>query len=126
MKQHTTLGSNAIEEAITTINAHHGEGLTFLHCARDVAHYHHERWDGSGYPKGLAGEAIPLAARIMALVDVYDALVSKRVYKDAFSRDKAESIILSSGGQFDPRVMDAFRAEADQFWQIRCELADPE
>ena len=128
MKTHTTLGSNAIEEAIITIgDGHHQNGaMKFLHCARDIAHYHHEKWDGSGYPKGLCGEAIPITARIMALVDVYDALVSERVYKEAFSRDKAERIILKeSEGQFDPKVLEAFKSVKDKFWQIRRDFADP-
>lgn len=128
MKTHTTLGSNAIEEAIITINGgvSQSEALTFLSCARDIAHYHHEHWDGSGYPKGLCGEAIPITARIMALVDVYDALVTDRVYKSAFSRDKTENIIINeSAGQFDPRIIEAFQQVSDQFWNIRIEFADP-
>ena len=73
--------------------------------AENMAHYHHERWDGSGYPDGIAGERIPLEARIMAIADVYDALVSKRVYKDSMSFEKADSIIMSGmGTQFDPSL----------------------
>ena len=76
---------------------------SFRKLAVNVAHYHHERWDGSGYPERLKGEEIPLEARIMAIADVYDALVSKRVYKDAMSFEKADSIIMEGfGSQFDP------------------------
>ena len=78
------------------------ENEEFARIAENVAHYHHERWDGSGYPTGLAGEKIPLEARIMAVVDVYDALVSKRVYKDSMSFEEANKIILDGmGKQFD-------------------------
>ncbi|WP_292955629.1 MULTISPECIES: HD domain-containing phosphohydrolase [unclassified Neptuniibacter] len=129
MQQHTVLGSNALEEAIITISVTNpsSKAMTFLHLARDIAHYHHERWDGSGYPKGLAGESIPLCARIMAVVDVYDALVSKRVYKDAFTKGKAEKIILhESAGHFDPRVIKAFESIRDQFWKIRRNFSDIE
>lgn len=127
MKRHTTLGSDAIEEAINSLSASlalEGTG-TFLHYARDIAHYHHERWDGSGYPKGLQGDGIPLAARIMAVADVYDALVSERVYKKAFSREKAEEIIINqSHGQFDPRIIEAFKQVRDQFWEIKLFYSD--
>ncbi|MCP4597360.1 HD domain-containing phosphohydrolase [Neptuniibacter sp.] len=129
MKRHTTLGSDAIEEAInslsTSLSIEDGSG-TFLHYARDIAHYHHERWDGKGYPKGLIGDSIPLAARLMAIADVYDALVSERVYKEAYSREKAEDIILNqSHGQFDPRILAAFEQVKDQFWQIKLHYSDP-
>ena len=78
------------------------EDEDFRRIAVNVAHYHHERWDGSGYPAGLKGEEIPLEARIMAVADVYDALVSKRVYKEEFSFEKAHAIILEGmGTQFD-------------------------
>jgi putative two-component system response regulator len=77
--------------------------------AREIAEYHHERWDGSGYPDGLAGEAIPLAARIVAVADVYDAIASERVYKSALPhKDCVEMIRRESGKQFDPQVVDAF------------------
>lgn len=129
MQQHTVLGSNALEEAIHTISEIDSSGgaMTFLHLARDIAHYHHERWDGGGYPNGLSGELIPLGARIIAIVDVYDALVSARVYKEAFSKDKAEWIILNeSVGYFDPRIIKAFTSVKDQFWEIRREFSDGE
>ena len=127
MKTHTTLGSDAIEEAINSLSsslAIDGTG-TYLHYARDIAHYHHERWDGKGYPKGLHGDSIPLHARMMALADVYDALVNERVYKEAFSREKTEDIILNqSEGQFDPRVIEAFIKIKDQFWEIKTKYSD--
>jgi response regulator RpfG family c-di-GMP phosphodiesterase len=127
MKKHTTFGSDAIEEAINSLASSlsiDGTG-TFLHYARDIAHYHHERWDGSGYPKGLIGDNIPLAARIMAVADVYDALVSERVYKEAYSREKAEEIIINqSPGQFDPRIIEAFKQLRDQFWEIKLYYSD--
>ena len=82
---------------------------SFHLLAENVAHYHHERWDGSGYPDGLKGEEIPLEARIMAIADVYDALVSKRVYKDSMSFEQADSIILSGmGTQFDPGLKEYY------------------
>ncbi|EAR60247.1 HD-GYP domain-containing protein, partial [Neptuniibacter caesariensis] len=127
MRCHTTLGSDAIEEAINSISSRlsvNGAG-TFLNCARDIAHYHHERWDGEGYPKGLSGDAIPLPARLMAVADVYDALVTDRVYKRAFTREETEHIILKmSPGQFDPRILKAFASVKDQFWEIKQRFAD--
>lgn len=127
MRQHSTLGANAIEEAINSLSTTldiDGTG-TFLHYAQDIAHYHHERWDGKGYPKGLAGEMIPLAARIMALADVYDALASKRIYKDPFSKEKTENIIINeSEGQFDPRLVEGFIKVKDQFWEIHNKYKD--
>ncbi|MBP5460891.1 MAG: HD domain-containing protein, partial [Lachnospiraceae bacterium] len=81
------------------------EDEAFHHVAENMAHYHHERWDGSGYPEKLAGEQIPIEARIMAIADVYDALVSKRVYKESMSFEKADSIIMGGmGTQFDPQL----------------------
>ena len=89
--------------------------------AINVAHYHHERWDGKGYPEGLKGEEIPLEARIMAVADVYDALVSKRVYKDEFSFDNAYKIIIENmGTQFDPgleKYFDRARAKIENYYR---------
>ncbi len=91
----------------------------FLSIATEIALCHHERWDGSGYPYGLAGEAIPLSARIVALADVYDALTSKRSYKDAFPHDKALAIICEGdGSHFDPAVVEAFRAVESEFQAV--------
>ncbi len=104
MKTHTTLGLHALVVVETELGQ-----SNFLNYAKDVVATHHERWDGNGYPAGLAGESIPLCGRLMAVADVYDALTSKRVYKPAFSHEKARSIILEGrGSQFDPTVVDAF------------------
>ena len=98
---------------------------TFLNLAKEIAYGHHEKWDGSGYPQGLAGDAIPLSARLMALADVYDALISKRVYKPAFSHEKARDIILEGrGAHFDPQIVDAFLAVEDEVRRIAAQLAD--
>jgi putative two-component system response regulator len=92
----------------------------FLRMARDIAWTHHERFDGTGYPRGLAGEEIPLCGRIVAVADVYDALTTKRVYKPAFTHQRARSIILEGrGSHFDPRVVDAFEAHEAEFIQVR-------
>ena len=84
--------------------------------ASDMAYYHHEKWNGTGYPKGLQGEDIPLSARILAVADVYDALTSARSYKEPFSHEKTVSIILDEDGiSFDPRIISVFRTVEDQF-----------
>ena len=89
-----------------------------------MAYYHHEKWDGSGYPKGLAGEDIPLSARILAVADVYDALTSQRSYKDAFSHEKAVSILLDEDGtSFDPRIMQVFRQITDELAQAKASFS---
>ncbi len=104
MKSHTTHGKEIMEKAIATV-----EGESYLKEARNMAAYHHERWDGKGYPEGLRGEVIPLSARIMSVADVFDALTSRRVYKPAFPLEKALEIIQEgSGTQFDPKCVDAF------------------
>ncbi|MBP5184919.1 MAG: HD domain-containing protein, partial [Lachnospiraceae bacterium] len=104
MKTHTTAGKKIMERAISTLS-----GENYLKEARNMAAYHHERWDGKGYPEGLAGEVIPLSARIMAVADVFDALVSPRVYKPAFPVEKALQIIREgSGTQFDPKCVEVF------------------
>ena len=116
MKTHTTMGSEIIQHAIQTVS----ESETgYLKEAKNLAEYHHERWDGKGYPKGLAGEDIPLSARIMAVADVFDALVSKRSYKDGFPFEKAIGIIQEGvGTQFDPRIAGAFLHAQEQIRQI--------
>ncbi len=92
---------------------------SFLKVAREISLTHHEKWDGSGYPNALSGETIPLSGRLMALADVYDALISKRVYKPAFSHEKAKSIILDGRGKhFDPEVVEAFLSIEDEFKRI--------
>lgn len=104
MKQHTTAGREILERAVGAVSEE-----TYLDEARNLAEYHHEKWNGQGYPRGLAGEEIPLSARIMAVADVFDALVSKRSYKDGFPLDKAFAIIEEGKGtHFDPLIAQAF------------------
>ena len=115
MKTHAAIGSDAISRAV----ADTCEPVKFLEFAKQVAHHHHERWDGGGYPDGLAGDAIPLAARLMAVADVFDALISKRVYKQAFTLDEARHIMASQGGKhFDPDLLQAFLDGFDEFCEI--------
>jgi putative two-component system response regulator len=98
---------------------------SFLRMALDIALTHHERWDGTGYPNRLRGEAIPLCGRVVALADVYDALTSKRVYKDAFSHSIAKAIITKdSGTHFAPLVVEAFLATEPLFMEIRARYRD--
>jgi len=121
MKTHTTLGRDAIVMAERLLDAPN----SFLRFAREIAYSHQEKWDGSGYPEGLAGEAIPLSARLMAVADVYDALISKRVYKEAFSHEQAAKIIRAGSDQhFDPAVVDAFSAIEDEFIEIAQRFKD--
>ena len=120
MKAHTIIGGDTLKAA--DIEA--GKG-SFLTMGRDIAYYHHEKWDGNGYPFGISGEDIPLVARIVALGDCYDALTSKRPYKEAFSHQTAREIILESkASHFDPDVVDAFLAVEDQFVTIQEALRD--
>jgi len=115
MKQHAVRGGKALEQAASDT----GED-SFLSIGRDVAYYHHERWDGNGYPYGLKQEDIPLAARIVAIADVYDALTTERLYKRAFSHEEACSMILEERGkQFDPEIVDAFLDVEAGFLSIR-------
>ncbi|HMT78781.1 MAG TPA: two-component system response regulator [Azonexus sp.] len=115
MKTHTVLGSNAIAQA----EADAEKPVEFLSMAKMIARSHHEKWDGSGYPDGLVGDAIPIAARLMALADVFDALTCKRVYKDAFSFERAFNIIVEgSGAHFDPDVVEFFIRDFDTFVTI--------
>ncbi len=120
MKRHPVLGGEALEVA----ERHLGSN-SFLKLAREIALTHHEKWDGTGYPKRLKGDDIPLSGRLMAVADVYDALISKRVYKPAFSHEKAREIILDwKGINFDPKVVDAFIAVEKRFIQIAAEFSD--
>jgi putative two-component system response regulator len=115
MKRHTTIGARTLESVMAKY-----QGIRFLEIARDIAATHHERYDGTGYPAGLRGDAIPLCGRIVALADVYDALTSKRCYKEAFNHAQAKSIILEgSAKQFDPDVVDAFLLTEDEFVNAR-------
>lgn len=118
LKKHTLIGAGALERA----SAHAGGGC-FLKMAADIAHYHHERWDGSGYPNGLHGSEIPLSARIVALADVYDALTSVRVYKSAYEPEVAKLMIEEqSGKHFDPAIVEAFQARYDDFLEMQAQL----
>jgi putative two-component system response regulator len=100
-------------------------GVKFLQMARDIAATHHERFDGTGYPGKLVGEQIPLCGRIVALADVYDALTSKRVYKDAFGHDIAKSIILKeAGSHFAPDIVEAFIQSETKFLAIRGKFSE--
>ena len=121
MKTHAKLGSDAIEKAERDAE----RPIEFLAVAKEIAHWHHEKWDGSGYPDGLVGDAIPVSARLMALADVFDALVSERVYKEAFPIDKATQFIVDGRGRhFDPDMVDAYLAERDTFIGIATRYAD--
>jgi len=121
MKTHAELGRAAIAAA----ERHLGAGTPFFQTAREIAHTHHERWDGGGYPRGLAGNDIPLPGRLMAIADVYDALVSERVYKKAMPHAQAVAVILAERGrQFDPAIVDVFADIAPQFAEIHARFAD--
>ena len=111
MKTHTVIGGELLKEI------QERTGSSYLALAYEVAKYHHERWDGTGYPEGLRGDEIPLSARIVALADVFDALTAERCYKDAMAYEKAKAIVMESRGQhFDPMVVDAYLRH-EQEWQ---------
>lgn len=115
MQSHTRLGAEAIEQAERDAE----RPVEFLALAKEIAHWHHEKWDGSGYPDGLAGDAIPISARLMALADVFDALISARVYKPPMSFQRARGIMAASRGRhFDPDIADVFLANYDVFTDI--------
>jgi putative two-component system response regulator len=121
MKTHTTLGRDAIVHAEQEL----GVEIEVLTLAKEIAYYHHEKWDGSGYPEGLAGEQIPVSARLMALADVYDALISRRVYKEPMTHAQAVAIIAPGRGKdFDPAVVDAFMDIQDDFSAIALAYAE--
>jgi len=121
MKTHAKLGSDAIESAERDAE----RPIDFLAVAKEIAHRHHEKWDGSGYPDGLAGDEIPISARLMALADVFDALISRRVYKEPFTLEKATAIIMEGrGSHFDPDVVDAFLVERETFQAIAARYVD--
>lgn len=121
MKTHTTLGRDAIHAAERQL----GMPVEFLKLAKEIAYSHQEKWDGSGYPEGLKGEAIPLSARLMALADVYDALISRRVYKEGMSHEQALAIISAGRGHhFDPDMVDAFLAIHEEFHAIAQRFID--
>lgn len=122
MKQHTILGGQTLD----AVAANHPEAA-FLQMARDIALTHHEKYDGTGYPNGLRGEEIPLCGRIAALADVYDALTSKRVYKDPLDHAAARRILLQdSGTHFDPEIVDAFLCREQSFRRIKDQYQNPD
>lgn len=122
MKTHASLGADAISVAELELG---DKENSFLRYAREIADCHHEKWNGQGYPQGLKGTDIPLSGRLMAVADVYDALISKRVYKPAFDHEKARSILLDGRNQhFDPDVIDAFLRAEEQFKQIAAKYKD--
>lgn len=115
IRHHSQIGANTFEKICDEMNIKEGADTAFLHIARDMALYHHERWNGTGYPMGISGKDIPLCARILSIVDVYDALTSKRSYKDAFSHEKAMEIIIEDRGVFfDPELTDIFVGISDK------------
>ena len=120
MECHTHISSkclNQIEECLGDSN--------FLQMAHEIALFHHERWDGAGYPLGLAGEDIPIEGRITSVADVFDALSSKRSYKDPFPREKSYAILEEGRGvRFDPAVLDAFLARSKEIVEIQMKYAD--
>ena len=120
MKTHAQIGGDTLRSVYEQYPSQ-----SFIKCGMGVAYGHHEKWNGGGYPLGLQGEAIPLVARILALVDVYDALTTRRIYKPPFSREKAKSIIIEgSGSHFDPVIVTAFLSNEEQFYNIAGQYAD--
>lgn len=121
MKTHCKLGRDAIQHAEDQL----GLEVEFLKFAKEIAYGHQEKWDGSGYPEALAGDAIPISARLMAVADVYDALISRRVYKEGMPHTKAVGIINEGRGtHFDPDIVDAFLELADRFYEVSQRYAD--
>lgn len=121
MQQHPTLGYEALERA----KVEGSSNSDFLEIAKEIVLSHHEKWDGTGYPQGLAAERIPMAARLMAVADVYDALISRRIYKEPAPHAQAVQIILQGRGtHFDPDVVDAFERIAHEFADIAQQFAD--
>jgi putative two-component system response regulator len=121
MKTHTTLGYDAIVHAENAL----GTNVDFLSFAKTIALSHQEKWDGSGYPQGLAGDDIPIAARLMAVADVYDALISRRVYKEGMAHEKAVQIMIDGRGtHFDADMFDAFIDIQEEFRTIARRFVD--
>jgi putative two-component system response regulator len=121
IKKHTVLGGQILDDAIENL----GNSSSFLYAARDIVTAHHEWWNGKGYPNALAGEAIPLPGRIMAIADVYDALISKRPYKKPFTHEAAMKIIWEdTGTHFDPNIMEMCRDIFDEFEDIAARYKD--
>jgi putative two-component system response regulator len=135
MKAHPLIGAQAITRAMERALAGSDEVLgnladgafAFMETAREIALGHHEKWDGSGYPAGLKGDEIPISARLMALADVFDALLSRRIYKPSMSFDEVSRIIVAERGRhFDPVIVDAFLALRPRFAEVARRLADAE
>jgi putative two-component system response regulator len=121
MQTHARMGAEAIDRAVADTR----QPVPFLACAREIALRHHERWDGSGYPDGLAGEAIPLSARLMAVADVFDAMISPRIYKPATPVEKVrEAMAAERGRHFEPELLDVFMDGFDAFCDIARRLCD--
>ena len=121
MKTHCKLGRDAIQHAEDQL----GLEVEFLKYAKEIAYGHQEKWDGSGYPEALAGDAIPISARLMAVADVYDALISRRVYKEGMPHERAVGIIAEGKGtHFDPDIVDAFMALQNEFQDVARRYAD--
>jgi len=122
VKKHAAYGRDAIANAETRVEVRNDE---FLRIAKDLVYCHHERWDGSGYPEGLKGDQIPLAGRLMAVVDVYDALVTRRTYKEPIPHEEAVRLIREGKGtQFDPDLVDAFLSVQDRWRQVERDVTD--
>jgi len=114
IKKHSVLGGDVLTDIEAQV-----DGRTFLTIGKEIAYHHHEKWNGKGYPKGLKGEEIPLSARIVSLTDVYDALTSKRIYKEAISHHEAKEIIVSEKEHsFDTDVVDSFLAREAEFKEL--------
>ena len=120
MRTHTTIGGDTLRSVLEKY-----AGQTFLTMAMEIAYSHHERWDGQGYPQGLAAEEIPLAARIVTIADAYDAITSRRPYKEAFSHEEAvRRIVVDRGLHFDPVLVDVFTDQQDRFAAIQKQLEE--
>ncbi|RIZ64945.1 MAG: response regulator [Methylococcales bacterium] len=120
MKTHAQIGGDTLRSVYEQYPSQ-----SFIKCGMDVAYGHHEKWNGEGYPLGLKGEAIPLVARILSLVDVYDAITTRRVYKSPFTREQAKNIIIQgNGSHFDPDIVSAFLTNEDEFYKIAEKYAD--
>ena len=118
MRKHAKLGSDILTEANETFKKHFNKD-SYMKVASDIAMYHHEKWNGTGYPEGLSGEDIPIAARIVAIADVYDALRSTRVYKEAFTHEEStRQIVEESGKSFDPNLVNIFLQKNQEFKKV--------
>lgn len=121
MKTHTTLGRDALQRSEDALDTQ----VEFLKVSKEIAYYHQEKWDGSGYPEGISGDDIPISARLMAVADVYDALISRRVYKDGMTHEQAVAIIAESAGtHFDPDIVQSFLSIEDEFRRIALRYVD--